>query len=171
VRRLAWFVALLAVASCGDPSAALLVELAGTPRALPLVFHGNCFAGYTVEASLRVRETEGVPVVLESLEFRFRDENQVDAGGDRLDSAALQERFGAEALNVPSGGVRDLPLSWRFDSEGRPASSPPAVLTLTGRIQAKDESDRRLSAPYSLTSRVDVVPYVHEPGGACPPPT
>jgi len=170
-RALALLLLLLLPACQSDRTGALTVALGGSPVARPLVFHGNCFVGYTLEATLQVHETEGVAVVVESLEFRFLDENGVDGGGETIAGEGLDERFGAGARDLSAGGTRGYELRWRFDGSGRPSDLPPRSVTLSGRVEARNASGAVLTSAYSLRSAVDVIPYQYDPAGACPPPT
>lgn len=160
--------AMLGTTGCaGAPSAHLTVDLAVPPRAVPLVFHGNCFVGYALETVLRVRETEGVSVVIESLAFRFQDEARVDGGGESLDAAALDDRYGPGTRALPAYGTTDFSLSWRFDAAGRSPTSAPTAVTISGEVAARDGSGQVVRAAYAVRSPVTVVPYLPEPGGAC----
>ena len=149
----------------GSRSAELTVDLVSPVRLVPLVFHGNCLAGYEVRAEMRVRETAGVGVVLESLEFRFHDDTAgTDLGAGILDATALERGSGEAARSLAPFGSQTFDVGGRW--EGTQAGD---LVTLSGRILGRDAAGESVSASYSLKSNVELVPYVPQEGGACPP--
>jgi hypothetical protein len=154
----------IAAASCSAPRAGLVIDLQGTPTVTPLVFHGNCLAGFMLSYDLRVRETEGGQADLRLLRHALYDDATGEAlGGETLDASALRERYGAESMRLPPHGVQVFALGVRIGGPGR------RTLVGEGEVEAADEA-----GPVRRTYRLSLgVVTIEEPkpsaGGACPP--
>jgi hypothetical protein len=150
-------------AACSSSSrAGLEVELAGPASVVPLVFHGNCFAGLQLSFALRLRETEGAPLDLVSLAYEVRESATGDLlGGEAIEGAALHERYGAEAGRLGPHGSHDFGLGLRILEEG------PRRLMVTGEARGTDEEgtvrrDYRLDLGEVAAAAPDL-----PAGGAC----
>jgi hypothetical protein len=64
---------LLVLAGCRPDPAMLVPSLLEPATANAQYFHGNCFAGFSVGAALRVQETRGIDVVLSRLDYQIAD--------------------------------------------------------------------------------------------------
>jgi len=150
--------------ACSSPEAArLAVDIAGPARAVPLVFHGNCQAGWQVSVDLRVRDTGDATVWLDRLDFAVVDVGQprtvVD---DSLDAAALASRYGV--TQITAGLAVVLTIGGR--SEGRPVGP----VTVDGAAGGRDENGNRLIHPFHLTAApLDLRDADPSAGGACGP--
>ena len=151
-------------AGCGSEPGRLVAEIVGPAEADPLVFHGNCFAGWQLRVELRVRESGGTAVWIERLDYRLQDEGLgVSVVEESLDSAAIEERYG-ESL-VPPNGSRVFPL-------GAPSGERPiGPVVLSGTVAGRDDGGSRVTTSFRLAAPSLLVrdPDLG-PGGACPPP-
>jgi hypothetical protein len=149
----------LVVAGCTPEPAVLEVRLDGTATAMPQFFHGNCFAGFSVSLGLRLSETRGVDVRLESFAYRIRDDGSgASIAEETLDAAALEERYGSGLL--PGRSSRTL-------SVGGPASNPVGPLSVSGEVRGRDENGARVSQSFQLSTTLRVEEPVKPSGGAC----
>jgi len=151
-------------AGCGTEPGRLVAEIVGPAEADPLVFHGNCFAGWQLRVELRVRESGGTAVWIERLHYRLADEGLgVGLVEEALDTAAIEERFG-ESL-VPANGARVLTLG------ALSTARPIGPVVLSGSVTGRDEGGSRVGTTFRLTAPSLIVrdPDLG-PGGACPPP-
>src|SRR5262245_61306651 len=157
-------IALLAFAACGRDPARLVPALVDPASASPQYFHGNCFAGFSVQADLRIRETQGIEVVLSRLAYRMIDRGTGRVLADEgLDTRALEERFGANASVVPAGASQNYPLS--AISSDRPAGP----LTVQGEVEGMDENGEAVTASFDLSASLVVNDPGPPSGGACSP--
>lgn len=152
----------LVTASCSSPHARLDVALDGTPHVAPLIFHGNCQAGWMVLAALRVHETAGEHVTLTRLTFQIVDAHtNRTIGSETLDAAALQDRYGAAALQIEGDAAKTFAISARSDQVQR---DPIAIL---GEVRG-DDARGGVRTSYSLTVAQLIVEDPPSGGGACP---
>ncbi len=155
-------VAFLALYGCAADPAVLVPSLVDPASATAQYFHGNCFAGFAVHVDFRVRETQGVEVVLSQLEYQLADRGTGQVLLDeRLDGRALEDRFGASASLVRAGATRTYPLSGT--SGGRPAGP----LAVRGEIAGVDENGEPVVASFDLSATLVVTDPGPPAGGAC----
>jgi hypothetical protein len=110
--RLGLALAVYVALGCGSEPAVLDVAVVGPALAAPQFFHGNCPAGWTVRAELRVAETGGVDVALESMSFRLSDSGSgQELGSAVFDGNGIGESYGPGARLIPGGGERSFPIS------------------------------------------------------------
>jgi hypothetical protein len=163
--REAAFVVLLALPACASDPAVLVPALVEPASAAAQYFHGNCFAGFSVGVGLRVRETQGVEVLLSRLSYRMIDRGTGEVLADEsLDQSAIEERYGGNASLIPAGASHTFPLAGR--AQGRP-SGPLAV---QGSVEGMDENEEMVVAAFDLSSRLEVDDPGPPAGGACSPP-
>jgi hypothetical protein len=145
---------------CSDEKARLSVELSGPPVRAAFWAHGNCFAGWYLRVRIRVRETSGTPVMLESLSWRIEDvrdhtilgENTVDPVTLRHDPAAM---LGAHGTYEQGAAV---PVSEDF--RGR--------VVVAGEVAGKDVEGGRVHESYYLNTPETIVnAEPRPPGGIC----
>jgi len=155
------FVVVTACACSSDPGR-LESDLVGTATADPLIFHGNCFAGWLVSADLQLTETRGKDVTLDLLSYRLFDEGrQLGIGSENIDGAALEERYGSRV--VPAHGVRVFRIG--LQSGVRPVGP----LLVTGNAVGLDENGDGVNLEFQHTAPIDIHDPVPSPDGACPP--
>jgi hypothetical protein len=151
-----------ALLGCRSPQAArLATEMAGAATGTPLIFHGNCFAGWEVTVELRVRETGGAAVWLGELSYRLSDEGLgATLAEDTLDAATLEARYGAST--IPAHGERLFPLGG--PSGGRPVGP----IALDGVLRGRQGEGGAVFEEFRLTAP-SLVLEDPEPGsgGAC----
>lgn len=152
------------VTSCDREAAELVAELASPAVASPQYFHGNCFAGWSVAFELRLRETNGVEVVLDELRYRVADASTLEElAGERLDRASLESRYGATATVVPGRSSRIFGLGFVVPDR------PLGPLGVSGGFSGRDENGRAVNGAFDLTASVSVRGDEPPPsGGACP---
>jgi hypothetical protein len=165
IRTLTVVAGLGVLAGCATDRARLAVELSAPPSVTPLVFHGNCFAGFLLSFDLRLEETGGAALDLSSLSFEVRDAVTAEAlGGETLDAAALRDRYGAAALRLQPYASHTFEVGVRVSGPGRRG------LTAVGEVSGAD-SEGLVRQPYRIEIG-DVI--LEEPqsseGGACSPP-
>ncbi len=153
-------VCLCALSSCADTRAALDVSLNGVPRVDPLVFHGNCVAGWMFSFILRVRETEGVDVRLSEISYQVMDTTTSEVlGTETLTSSRLIERFG-ENVHMGADQTRDFTLDVRVDGP------PNGAVTITGDVRGID-SEGDVRQTYRLSAASVDSSAAPGGGGAC----
>jgi hypothetical protein len=161
-KRLIPTVGAVSLVVCGAPRAAVDVALDGTPVAAPLVFHGNCVAGWLLSLELRLRETQGVDAILDGVTYMVDDlASGAALGGESLNGASLRARFGDGATTLPGRGSVKLTLAVRVDE-------PPAHgVRVSGAVAGHDTAGP-WGAPFSLSAaQVIAQAPLPGPGGAC----
>lgn len=152
-------------AGCSGPGPArLAVEIAEPARAVPLVFHGSCQAGWQVSVDLRVRETGDATVWLDGLDFTIVDVGQPRTlAFDSLDAVSFASRY---------GDTRILPgLALVITVGGRSDDRPAGPVTVDGGVRGRDENGNRVTSAFHLTAAaLDVRDPGPDAGGACGPP-
>ncbi|MGE0592224.1 MAG: hypothetical protein AB7G23_11765 [Vicinamibacterales bacterium] len=151
------------VAACGAPGPELQLALAGDPVQSPLVFHGNCFAGWTIALEVEIRETRGSDVRLTGLSFEVRTADGRRVGGEALDEGSLADRYSADRLDIRGGTARAFVVSVISDDplEG--------ALVVSGAVTGT-HADGIVQQAYSLSGQVAPPPASGLPdGGACAP--
>jgi hypothetical protein len=145
--------------ACGDdPPTEVHVSAAEGPRLTGLVFHGDCIAGWAMEATLRVSAGAHGAVTLQELGFRFTEGTTSE--GETLDAATIEERYGQGATTIAAGGSRDYRVGIRW-----PRGTATRV-SLSGPIAGTSASGT-LRTTYALPDlAVTITPM--DPGlGAC----
>jgi hypothetical protein len=162
VRSVALIAFVVATASaCSSDPGRLDAELVGSATADPLIFHGNCFAGWLVSADVELQETRGKDVTLDLLNYRLFDQGrEATIGSENLDGPALQERYGTRV--VAANGTRVFRVG--LPSEVRPEGP----LLVTGNAIGLDEDGNGVNLSSQLGADLVVTDPVPAPG-ACPP--
>ncbi len=151
-------------AGCAGARGSLEVAPGGVPRAAPLVFHGNCLAGWTVSIPLRVREVGGADVVVSGIELRVEDAaTGTRLGAAALDAAALRETAGGRLPRVAGEESIELVVDVRVDLAIR------AGVVVSGEVRGADARGVVRGA-FRLTAPPIVFDDVPSGGGACAPP-
>jgi len=153
---------LIALASgCGHQPAELAPSLVGPATASPLVFHGNCFAGWIVDVDLLLRETSGLAVLVDRIAYRLTDVGQARVlASETLDAGALEDRYKTHMVAANGSSV--------FSLTGRSGVRPVGPLVLDGEVTGRDEKGRFVSLRFQLTAAsLIVTDPVLGPGGAC----
>lgn len=150
-------------AGCAGARGGLEVAPDGVPRAAPLVFHGNCLAGWTLSIPLRVREVGGADVVVSGIELRVEDAaTGTPLGASTLDAAALREA-GGRLPRVAGEESIELVVDVRVDVAIR------AGVVVSGEIRGADARGV-VRGTFRLTAPPIVFDDVPSGGGACAPP-
>jgi hypothetical protein len=165
-RRLGAPALVFAIATgCVREPALLNVTLVGTASSSPQYFHGNCFAGWSVRAELRIAETNGVDAFLETVAFRLADEGSGrEIQTSTFDASALEEIYGAGAPVIPGGSQRTFPIS------GPSPERPNGPLGVSGNVSVRDETGTRVEKSFALTTAIRYDESPPPSGGACAPP-
>ena len=162
--RGAALVLLLALTACASDPAVLVPALVEPASATAQYFHGNCFAGFAVGVGLRVRETQGIDVVLARLSYRVIDRGTGQALADEsLDQNAIESRFGGNASLVPAGA------SQTFSLAAIAQERPSGPLAVQGSVEGMDENGESVVAAFDLAARLEVRDPGPPTGGACTP--
>lgn len=149
---------------CHEDSGALVVDVPSAASASPQYFHGNCLAGWSVVAELRARETNRVEVFLDTLSYRLTDQStSVELGGETLDRATIETRYGANASVLPRGGSRIFRVS--VVSSERPHGS----LRISGGLAGRDENGNSVGTSFDIVGSLTVTDVSSPSGGACSP--
>ena len=156
---------LCVLASCATDRARLAVELPAPPSVTPLVFHGNCLAGFLLAFDLRLMETAGTALDLSALSFEVRDAVTAEGlGGETLDATALRDRYGADALRLRPHGSHSFAVAVRVSGAGRRA------FFASGEVSGAD-SEGPVRQPYRIDlGEVVLAPPPASEGGACSTP-
>lgn len=149
-------------AGCAGRRATFEVSLAGTPAIQPFVVHGNCLAGWTLHATLVVRETGDADLTLDRLAVRVEEPGGRVVAHESLDRASLGDRYGEASLRLEPGGTRALPVALRVDG-------PMAAAVVAGELRGLDRRGE-IRRPFRFaTTPVHGEPPDPGGGGACPP--
>lgn len=141
------------------------MDLPADPIASPLVFHGNCLAGWQLSLELRLRESQGVDVALESLTYEVADGRTSQSwGGEMLDASALRSRYGEGAAGVPAHGARELQLAVRVEG---PVRGP---IVVSGEVRGRDPAGALRESFRLSAAQVVVITPALDSGGACAAP-
>lgn len=160
--RLMVAIACAATGACRSDPGRLESELVGTATAEPLIFHGNCLAGWMVALDLQLNETRGIDVLLDLLSYRLFDEGrEIGIGSEAMDAATLEERYGSRV--VPANGSRVFRIGLQSGVR------PEGPILVTGDAVGLDADGNGVSLPFRFTAEL----VVHDPdpplGGPCLP--
>jgi hypothetical protein len=152
------------MSACGGKGPEARVTLASAPVLTGLVFHGDCVAGWLLEATIRVSAGREESLILDHFAYHFTEGDL--AAGETLVGRDLVDRYGESADRIAAGGSRDYRLGIRWLTNALPQ------VTLTGEISGVGESGSMVFQSFSFPD-VPVVLAPLDPGlGACftPPP-
>jgi hypothetical protein len=154
----------LCMSACGGSRPEARVTLASSPVLTGLVFHGDCVAGWLLEATIRVSAGREESLSLDRLAYHFIEGDL--AAGEILMGRDVVDRYGDGADRIGAGGSRDYRLGIRW------LNNALQKVTLVGEVSGVGESGSLLQT-FSFPD-VPVVQAPLGPGlGACftPPPS
>jgi hypothetical protein len=160
--RLTVAIACSAAGACRSDPGRLDSQLVGTATADPLIFHGNCLAGWMVRLDLQLTETHGSDVLLDLLTYRLFDVGRdIGIGSESMDGATLEDRYGSRVIPANASRVFRIGLQSGVRPEG--------PIHVSGTAVGLDEDGNGVNLPFDFRATLEV----HDPeppiGGACPP--
>jgi hypothetical protein len=147
----------LLLVSCGDERAGLTVELAGPPRNIKFIVHGNCFAGWIHSVPLRIRETSGRTVRIDRFSWEVQDPRTRATLND-----STVEPAGDGVMLSPHG-------TWEQSTSANLTEPLVGIVLVSGEVRGQDEQGPVNTAFRLETSQATVDDTPLEPGFPCHP--
>src|SRR5262245_44963553 len=160
--RIALAIACAAAVACRSDPGRLEAELVGAATADPLIFHGDCLAGWMVAVDLQLSETHGADVLLDLLSYRMADDGRdIEIGSESMNGTTIEERYGSRV--VPAHGARIFRIGLQSSTR------PEGPILVSGDAVGLDQDGNGVRHSFHFSA--DLVVHDPEPplGGACPP--